>query len=113
MREGRWLLAKVAAAWRTEGLNGLAAGVTRRAHQRTQFRKFQRDLRQLPWPRRCRDSSSSCAGSTMPSSSASVPCPPLNCVTASIASSTDSAHCYAAPLGDRIGALTAAARAGG
>lgn len=48
--EARSVVARLASAWRAEGLRGLAAGVSRRAWDRTEFVVFQRDLRERPVP---------------------------------------------------------------
>lgn len=104
MREGRSLLAKVAAAWRTEGLNGLAAGVTRRAYDRTEFVVFQRDLRnplapavsRVPFELRRVDDAQFERFGTMPA-----PYPRHREYRVVYGQR----HCYAANLGDRIGAL--------
>ena len=98
------VLAKMTATWRAEGLRGLAAGVSRRAYDRTEFVVLQRDLRspsapvvsRVPFELRRVDDAQLERFGAMPA-----PFPRHREYRVVYGQR----HCYAAHVGDRIGAL--------
>ena len=104
MLAARSVLARVASAWRAEGFGGLAAGVTRRTYDRTEFVVFQRDLRKptapspsrVPFELRRVDDAQLERFGTMPA-----PFPRHREYRVVYGQR----HCYAAHVGDRMAAL--------
>jgi ribosomal protein S18 acetylase RimI-like enzyme len=104
MPAARSVLARVASAWRAEGFRGLAAGVARRAYDRAEFVVLQRDLRKpmapspsrVPFELRRVDDAQLERFGAMPA-----PFPRHREYRVVYGQR----HCYAALVGDRIGAL--------
>jgi ribosomal protein S18 acetylase RimI-like enzyme len=104
MPERRSGLARVVSAWRSDGLGGLAAGVTRRAWDRTEFVVMQRDLRNAgaPAPSRIPFELRRVDGAQLERFGA-MPAPFPRHRQYRVA--YGQRHCYAAYVGDRISAL--------